>query len=57
MLVTLSDRLARIEARLAQLELTLQRVSAYAESTERMNHAAISRLSSKLLGQPWPGKD
>ena len=57
MLVTLSDRLARIEARLAQLELTLQRVSAYAESTERMNHAAISRMSSKLLGQPWPAKD
>lgn len=56
MLVTLSDRLDRIEARLAQLELNLQRVSAYAESTERMSHAAISRLSSKLLGQPWPGK-
>jgi len=56
-LVTLSDRLARIEARLAQLDLALQRLAAYAESTERMNHAAISRLSTKVSGQPWPAKD
>lgn len=53
-LVTLSDRLARIEARLTELSLLLSRLQSYAESTERMNHAAISRLSELTGNGLWP---
>lgn len=53
-LVTLSERLLAMEARIATLELDLRRVREYAEMTNRMHHEAIVRLSTKLDGSLWP---
>lgn len=55
-LVTLSERLSRIEARLAEVDLKVIRVSQYAEQTQRMHHDAIVRLA-KLAGEDgWPAQ-
>jgi hypothetical protein len=53
-LLTLADRLTRIERELTELRLAVDRVRSYAEQTDRLHHEAIGRLSMCQSGRPWP---
>jgi hypothetical protein len=57
MLMTIGEKLAAIYARLATLLLDIARVQRYAEQSDRLHHDAISHLSQRVFGSPWPPCD
>lgn len=54
MLSTAAERFLKLEARITMLELELRRLRHYAESSDRLHHEAIIRLSQQAGNRGWP---
>lgn len=58
MLESLSERLTKLTARMTKFELGLRRHEDAQETTSRMHHAAIVRLTEQVFpGHTWPPRE